>query len=84
MTIRSAEYGFPRRPFLGILGSEYGRTRQRQRDPSGSSLDILCLARDRLPRRVLCPSQTAYCCLAGAEWAYECLTSDLRIEASVE
>ena len=51
------------------LGSQYGRSRRRQRVPSGSSLDVLCLARDRLPRRVRCPSQTAYYCLAGAEWA---------------
>ena len=66
-------------------GSRYGRSRHRQRVPSGSTLDLLCLARDRVPHRVLCPSQTAYCCLAGEEWACgECLTSDLRIRASVE
>src|ERR687893_3264822 len=66
------------------IGSQYGRSRDRQRVSSGSSLDLLCLARDHLPRRVRCPSQTAYYCLAGAEWACECLTSDLRTKASVE
>jgi hypothetical protein len=66
------------------IGSQYGRSGQRQRVPSGSSLDLLCFTRDHLPRRVRCPSQTAYYCLAGAEWACEFLTSDLRIKASVE
>jgi hypothetical protein len=51
--------------------------------PSGSPLEILCLARAHLPHRVRCP-QTAYCCLARAEWACECLTSDLSIKASVK
>ena len=60
------------------IGSPYGRSRPSQRVPSGSSLDILCLARDRLPHRVRCPSQKAYYGLVGAKWACECLTSDLH------
>jgi hypothetical protein len=56
------------------IGSQYGRSRHRQRDPSGSSLDILCLTREYPLYRVRCPSQTAYYCLAGAKWTCECLT----------
>jgi hypothetical protein len=65
------------------IGSQYGRSHQRKRFPSGSSLDLLRLARDLL-YRVRCPSQTAYYCLAGAESACKCLTSDLHTKASVE
>src|SRR5215218_11309769 len=65
------------------LGSQYGRSRPGQRDPSGSSLDILRLARDHLPHRVRCPSQTAYYGLAGAESACERLTIVLSTKAPV-
>ena len=48
------------------IGSQYGRSRQHQRVPSGSSLDILCLAREYPLCGVRCPSQTGCHRLAEA------------------
>jgi hypothetical protein len=61
------------------IGSQYGRSRHRQRVPSGSSLDLLCLARDHLPHRVRCPSQTACSCLAETTSICECWFTGINL-----